>query len=187
MMAVMLRGLTLKEFLRLPEQEPALEYFNGTVTQKVAPMGEHSALQLGCALLLEHLFRPGRIARAFPELRMTHSGASLVPDVSLYRWERIPRTPTGKIANRFLIPPDVAIEIRSPGQAIREMVDKCQWFVDNGSLLALLIDPRRETIREFRPGVPPIVRRRGDSISLDEISPGAALDVSGIFAALDLD
>jgi Uma2 family endonuclease len=107
--------------------------------------------------------------------------------VTLYRWERIPRTATGKIANRFLIPPDVAIEIWSPGQTIRELADKCQWFVDNGSVLALLIDPRRETIREFRPGVPSVVRRRGDYISLDEISPGAALDVSAIFAALDLD
>jgi Uma2 family endonuclease len=186
-MAVMLQGFTLKEFLQLPEQEPPLEFFNGMVTQKVAPMGEHCALQFDCAELLNRLFRPRKIARALPELRVTHSGASLVPDVSLYRWERIPRTAAGKIASRFTLPPDVAVEIWSPGQGIRKLAERCEWFVAHGSLLALLIDYRRETIREFRPGTAPVVRRRGDQIALDEIAPGAARDVSANFAALDLD
>jgi Uma2 family endonuclease len=186
-MAVALQGLTLKEFLRLPEQEPALEYLNGVVTQKVTPMWEHAALQLECGEYLNRLFRPSKIARAFTELRSTHADASLVPDVSLHRWDRIPRNAAGKIASRFQIPPDVAIEIWSPGQSMRKLAEKCEWFINNGSLLVLLIDYRRETIREFRPGAPPVVRRRGDHIALDEIAPGAALDVDAIFAALDLD
>jgi len=48
-MAMTLAGLTLKQFLALPEQEPALEYFKGKVSQKMVPMGEHSALQVECA------------------------------------------------------------------------------------------------------------------------------------------
>jgi Uma2 family endonuclease len=186
-MAIALEGMTLKQFLALPEQKPPLEYFKGKVTQTVAPLGEHSALQVECTLYLNRLFGPARIARVFTELRATHGGASLVPDVSLYRWDRIPRTPTGRIASRFLIPPDVAIEIWSPGQSVRELAEKCEWFVANGSAVALLLDHRRETIRAYRPNAPVTIHGRGERIALDEIAPGAALEVSQIFDALNVD
>jgi Uma2 family endonuclease len=186
-MAITLRGLTLKQFLALPEQEPALEYFDGKAAQKVTPLAEHSALQFECADYLNRLFRPARIARAFPELRFTYGGSSLVPDVSLYRWDQIPRTPAGKIASRFLVPPDLAIEIWSPGQSLRELGTKCEWLVKNGSAAALLLDPRREMIRVYRPNTPVAVHGLGDCIPLDEIAAGAALDVSQIFAALNVD
>ena len=34
--------LTLEEFLRLPEEKPALELIDGAVTQKMAPAWDHS-------------------------------------------------------------------------------------------------------------------------------------------------
>jgi hypothetical protein len=39
-----LQGLSLAEFLALPEIKPALEYAEGRVTQKVASEGQHSLL-----------------------------------------------------------------------------------------------------------------------------------------------
>jgi Uma2 family endonuclease len=186
-MAMTLRGLTLKQFLALPEQEPALEYLEGTVTQKGTPLGEHSALQFECAEVLNRLFRAAGVARAFPELRITLGGASVVPDVSLYRPSRIPRTPAGKIASRFLVPPDLAVEIWSPGQSLRELADQCEWLVAQGSLVALLIDHQRQAVRVYRPHTPVIVLGPADQIPLDEIAPGAALDVGQIFAALNPD
>ena len=38
--------LTLEEFLKLPETEPASEFINGRVEQKLMPQGKHSSLQL---------------------------------------------------------------------------------------------------------------------------------------------
>ena len=57
-MVMTLQGLTLEQFLTLPEQQPALEYFQGRVTQKGAPLGEHSALQSECVEILNRLFDP---------------------------------------------------------------------------------------------------------------------------------
>lgn len=186
-MAITWQRLSLEDFLKLPEADPPLEYFQGRLRQKMVPLGEHAALQGELILLLDRLFRPGRVARAFPELRVTQNGVSLIPDVSVYRWERIPRTPKGRIASRFLTPPDLAIEIWSPGETIRELAEKCEAYVANGCLIALLIDHRRETIRVYRPHSPVAIQSGGDRISLDEIAPGAALDVDAIFAALDAD
>src|SRR5688500_3121834 len=92
-----LDGITLEEFLALPEATPALEYEEGRVTQKVAPMGVHSRLQSKLCERLNQITEPARTAIALTELRTTYPGArrSFVPDIALYLWERIPRTPDG--------------------------------------------------------------------------------------------
>ena len=186
-MAITQQGLTLEEFLRLPEEEPALEYFDGEVTQKVSPNLEHSALQSEFVLYLDRLLRPSKLARVFPELRTSYAGASPVPDISVYRWERVPRTVAGRLARDARTSPDLAIEIRSPGQTVRELAKRCEWYVAHGVPVALLVDPRRETIRVFRPGEPCSVQRAGDRIALDELAPGLELVVTDIFAALSAD
>ena len=79
------QALTLEEFLELPERKPALEFADGTVTQKVAPKGRHSTLQGRFSDWINHFAVPRRLAYAFPELRTTFGGASYVPDISVYR------------------------------------------------------------------------------------------------------
>src|SRR5262245_47915740 len=120
-MAIAQCALTLDAFLELAEAKPALEYFDGKLSQTVTRLGEHSVLQGSFVVHLEMLLRPRRLGRAFPELRTTYAGTSSVPDVVVYRQERVPRTPSGRIASRFRAPPDIAIEIRSPGQTLREL------------------------------------------------------------------
>src|SRR5216684_9084104 len=105
-MAIEQRSLTLDQFLGLPEEEPALELEpDGTVSQKVSPKGQHSTLQLALCERINEFARPRHLALAFPELRTVYAGAAYVPDVAVYRWQRIPRTSEGKVANDFREPP----------------------------------------------------------------------------------
>jgi Uma2 family endonuclease len=83
-MATVPRLLTLDEVLRLPEEEPSLEYEDGRVSQKVSPKGKHGALQFEIAGLFDLVARPGKLARVFTEVRVTFAGASRVPDI-VYR------------------------------------------------------------------------------------------------------
>jgi Uma2 family endonuclease len=176
--------LTLDEFLRLPEQEPALEYWRGRVTQKVSPQGQHGVLQLSFGSILRGWILPRKLGVVFTELRSTHSDASLVPDIDFYRRERVPRFPDGRVANVFTTPPDIAIEIRSPGQSKRQLAEKCQWFVDNGSEISLLVDPDDESVMRFRRGEAPVTLRGGDLIDLTPVLPGFELTVAALFATL---
>src|SRR5438128_379022 len=98
-MATVSKLLTLEEFLKLPEEKPALEYAEGEVTQKVSPQGHHSALQDFLCEFVNRFARPLKLARAFPELRSTFAGVSRVPDVSVYLWARLPRDSKGRVAN----------------------------------------------------------------------------------------
>src|SRR6266511_3509189 len=121
-MAVTRRRLTLDEFLELPEEEPALEYEAGKVTQKVSPKGKHGRLQAALAELINRFTGPRRLALAFTETRATFAGASRVPDLVVYRWARIPRDESGEVADDIFDPPDIAVEIASPIQRIAALL-----------------------------------------------------------------
>src|SRR5690242_11582398 len=77
--------LSLETFLQLPEQEPALEYWHGEVTQKVSPKLPHGALQYGFGEQISRALGPGRPFRVFTETRITLTGMSTVPDLVVYR------------------------------------------------------------------------------------------------------
>src|SRR5207248_1678259 len=145
-MAVTATPRTLEEFLQLVEEEPALEFADGAVSQKVSPKGKHSALQLELARRLDEAGRPNRVAHAFTELRTTFAGASRVTDVAVYRWDRIPVDASGQVADEFTEPPDIAIEIVSPEQSVNALVRRCLWYAANGDQVALLIDPTDESV-----------------------------------------
>jgi Uma2 family endonuclease len=186
-MAIEQRSMTLDEFLALPEEEPALELAaDGTVTQKVSPKGRHSSLQGGFVELIHNFARARRMARAFPELRTVFGGAAYVPDVAVYRWERIPATAEGEVPDDFTEPPDIAVEIISPGQTVTTLVRKCIWYVEHGVILALLVDPVDRSVLLFRPNALPRALRATDAIDLSEVLPGFEATVDQLFSALKL-
>ncbi|MEL6903535.1 MAG: Uma2 family endonuclease [Cyanobacteria bacterium J06606_4] len=138
--------LTLDAFLQLPETQPASEYFNYQAIQKPMPQGERSLIQVALCKAVDQVAEPQRIAKAFSELRCVFGGAAIVPDVSVFRWERIPRTPSGRVANRFEVHPDWAIEILSPDQAQTRPLEKLLHCAEHGTEIGWLIDPEAESI-----------------------------------------
>jgi Uma2 family endonuclease len=183
-MVVTERRLTLEEFLALPERKPALEFEDGVVTRKVTPKMRHSALQMDFAERINAYGRPRRLARAFPELRTTFAGASRVPDVAVFVWERIPTDAAGRLVDDVFEPPDIAIEIVSPKQGVNTLVRRCLWYVENGVRMALLVDPNDESVVVFRPNAPALALRGASVIDFGEIVPGFELAVEELFGAL---
>ena len=186
-MAIARRHLTLEEFLKQPERKPALEYLDGRVTQKVAPNVWHSMLQLWLGTWFNQYCVPRRLAMAFTELRTTFTGSSPVPDVSVVRWDRLPRDESGLPLQDFYQSPDIAIEIISPGQRLQQLRERCQWYTDHGVPLSLLIDPRRKTVLAFSPDADERLLRGGDVLDLGAVIPGLQLAVVDLFDALRFD
>jgi Uma2 family endonuclease len=183
-MAIPLRGLTLDEFLELPEAEPALEFWDGVVVQKVSPQNLHGRMQYSFAERVNRIAEPLKLAMAFTETRATFGGRSPVPDVVVYRWERIPRDARGKLLRRFIEPPDIAVEIVSPEQSIATLIEKCRRYIELGVRIALLIEPEDEWVMLFRRGAEPRRLRGADRIDLDSVLPGFELTAEELFEAL---
>ena len=183
-MAIARRRMTLEQFLALDEQEPALEYVDGVVTQKMSPKYRHGLLQLQVATLVNLFAVPRRLARATPETRTTFASASVVPDVVVFTWDRIPVDEHGEAPDDIFEPPDVAIEIASPGQSLRGLTDRCRWYARNGVRVALLVDPGRRSVQLFRADGATGPHRGAGRVELGEVIPGFSFTVDELFSAL---
>lgn len=158
--------LSLQEFLQLPETQPASEYIEEGIYQKPMPQGEHSIIQSDLISTINRIAKPQKLAYAFPELRYTFGGASVVPDIAVFEWARIPRLANGRIANRFEIPPGWTIEILSPEQSASRVIKKIIFCLNNGTKLGWFIDPEDESVTIFAPDRTPVVQS-GDDILIN--------------------
>ncbi len=145
-MTTLIHPLTVEKFLQAPETEPATEFLNGVISQKPMPQGEHSLIQGRFCAQINQATEPQKIALALPELRCTFGGSSIVPDIAVFRWDRIPRTASGRIINRFETHPDWAIEILSPDQSQTKVLGKLLHCIQHGTELGWLIDPTEDAI-----------------------------------------
>ena len=102
---------SLEEFLKLPETKPASEYINGEIIQKPMPKGKHSRLQLRLCNSINENTESQKIAYALPKLRCTFGNRSIIPDIAVFKWSRIPFDADGEIPNDFLLSPDWTTEI----------------------------------------------------------------------------
>jgi Uma2 family endonuclease len=180
------KKLTLEEFLRLPETKPASEYFEGEIYQKPMPQGEHSTLQGELVSAINQAGKAKRLVYAFPELRCTLKKRSIVPDISVFLWDRIPRTPQGRIANKFEIQPDWIIEILSPEQSTNKVMKKILFCLKQGTQLGWLIDPEDESILIFHPNQLPEVKSDTQILPVLEVLTDWTLSVNQLFQWLTL-
>lgn len=176
------RRMTLEEFLVLPEEKPALEYIDGVVRQKVAAKPVHGSLQAFLVGAIDQVARPRRLGIVLPETRFVARRWAPVPDIVFYRRERlrVRRAPPD-----FTEPPDLAIEILSPGQTLSEQMQKCLDYVARGTVIALLVHPEEEGVFAFRSEQPLRVLRGDDRINLDDVVPGFELTVRQLFEAVN--
>ncbi len=145
-MTTLTQPQSIEKFLQAPETEPATEFLNGVTRQKPMPQGEHSLIQGAFCETLNQVLKPQKIALALPELCCTFGGSSIVPDIAVFRWDRIPRTASGRIINRFETYPDWAIEILSPNQSQIKVLGKFLHCIQHGTELGWLIDPTENAI-----------------------------------------
>ncbi|BAZ40091.1 hypothetical protein NIES4101_60520 [Calothrix sp. NIES-4101] len=156
MVKVSTKLLTLNEFLKLPETKPASEYINGQIIQKPMPQGKHSKLQGKSVTVINNITEPKCIALALPELRCTFNGRSIIPDVSVFTWNRIPLDENGDIANTFTSYPDWTIEILSPDQNQTKVTNNILHCLNAGCEMAWLIDPDEKSVLAYPNSKQPI-------------------------------
>jgi Uma2 family endonuclease len=151
--------MTLQDFLQLPETEPASEYIDEQIIQKPTPKGKHSRLQLRLCDQINQQAESQKIASAFPALRCNFGTRSIVPDVAVFKWKRIPFDAAGEVPDDFFLPPDWVIEILSPEQSSNRVIGNILYCLKYGCQLGWLIDPGDRSILVFRPNQQPQLLR----------------------------
>lgn len=186
MVQIPTKPLTLDEFLKLPETKPASEFIDGQIIQKPMPQGKHSTVQLDLGAGVNLTLKPQRIARAYTELRCTFGGRSVVPDVTVFIWERIPRDENGEVANTFAIAPDWTIEILSPDQSQTKVVRNILHCLAHGTQMGWLIDPEEKLVFVyFADRTIAVFEETGDCIPVPTFAQAFVLTVGQLFSWLE--
>ncbi len=178
--------MSLTEFLKLPETEPASEYIAGEIDQKPMPQGKHSRLQKHLLQVISQVGEPQKLVCAFPELRCTFSNGSVVPDIAIFEWGRIPKDEKGQIANRFEIAPDWTIEILSPGQSASRVIKKIVFCLNHGTKLGWFLDPDDESVTIFEQNRTPVVKSGNEILTVLEVLGDWQFSVNDLFQCLYL-
>jgi Uma2 family endonuclease len=179
-------GLTLEEFLRQPEidEHPCLEYIDGRIEAKVAAQLRHCVLQMRLCERLNHFAEPTRLGMAFPELRCTFAGRSIVPDVVFLLEEHIELDDRGEYVGETRRPPDIQVEIISPDQSVPKARAKLRHATAHGCPLGWLFHPDKKWIEVYRPGQAHARLPDDGAIDGAPVLPGSRLPVAEVFGWL---
>ena len=185
MVQTSIKPLSLEEFLKLPETKPASEFIDGQIIQKPMPQGKHSTVQSDLTSAINIILKPQHIARAYSELRCTFGGRSVVPDITIFTWERIPRDRDGKVANTFSISPDWTIEILSPDQSQTKVVRNILHCIKYGTQMGWLLDPAEELVFVyFADRTLAVFEEKSDRLPIPDFAESFSLTVGQLFSWL---
>ena len=99
------------------------------------------------------------------------------PDVAFVRSERVVEVEQGF----FPGPPDLAVEIVSPGESKVAVMEKVEMWLDRGTRRVWVGWPRTRTVTQHDPGEPVRVFHEGDRLEGGDVLPGFSCEVSEIF------
>jgi len=157
-------SLTLEEFLKLPETKPASIYIDGEIIQKPMPKARHSRLQAKLINGINEVTEKRQIAYAFPELRCTFGGRSIVPDVAVIRWQQIQFDGDGEPVDDIVIAPNWTIEILSPEQSSNRVTSNILHCLKYDCELGWLLDPDDRSVIVFQPHQQPVFCHQNDKL-----------------------
>lgn len=169
--------------LRSIDEKPYIEILDGLRVPKTSRERVHGRLQWRLAAHLQEL--AGDRGDVGTEWRCWLTGGekatTLVPDVAFVSNVRLAALePAAREEPPFA--PDVAIEIRSPGDRKTRVEWKMRAYLAHGSLVAIDVLPDTREIRVFTlDGVR--VYREGERFASREL-PWLAFDVSAVFAPI---
>ena len=106
-----------------------------------------------------------------------------IPDISWISREReAAALRDGKVVRGYLpAAPEFVIEVRSPGDDLRELQEKMVGWTTHGVLLALLVDPRNRNVHLYRNGEEAGLLREPETVTCEPEMPGLTLDFTSIW------
>lgn len=177
------RLVSAEEFERMPE-EPGVrrELLKGRVVRMSPPGSRHGGLATRIAILLDQHSRAHGLGAV-----MTPAGFKLAanpdtvrePDVAFVRQSRIPHS--GLPDGFWPGPPDLAVEIMSPGDRKPEIQEKVDDYLALGVRMVWVVDPKRETVTVYEPDRPAITLRGEDALEGGDVVPGFTCQTARVF------
>src|SRR5262245_28291487 len=174
--------VTAEEFARIPDDDYHYELVMGRVVRVSPPGGRHGALITRIAALLHQHVESQRVGAV-----LVTAGFKIAadpdtvrePDIAFVRAERIPSS--GIPDGYWPGPPDLAIEIRSPGDRLTSIRAKVADYLARGVRLVWVVDPAAKAVAVHRAHSPATILSVDDEIDGAEVIRGFSCRVARFF------
>jgi Uma2 family endonuclease len=160
-------------------EKPSLEFVNGEVFQKPMTKKDYQDVSKRIVALMYELERRKLGYFAWETTTNLSEGVDRryrVPDIAFWASGRAVAQP-----DNVYLPPTLAVEIRSEGQSMASLQEKCREYRSRGVDVCWLIDPTRRTVEVFEDGREG-VELAADGVLASEKIPGFSLPIVELWA-----
>jgi Uma2 family endonuclease len=175
--------MTVDELSSLAEDEYRHELQAGALIAEPPPGFEHGCVVARIGVLLDGCVRSQRsgivTAGDSGYLLARNPDTVRAPDLSFVCRERLAQL--GIPSGVFPGAPDLAIEVRSPGNTDAELSAKVEDYLAAGTRLVWIVDPRARRVIVHRPLEPPVVLHEHDALDGGDVVPGFRVRVDELF------
>ena len=178
------RLLTADDLLRLSGEGVRGELIRGVLCE--APPGgrEHGEIivalgaEIGKFVMARRL---GRLAGGVGIWLERDPDTVREPDIAFFSTERAP--PGERVTGYAETPPDLVVEVASPGDRRTAVDDKARMWLACGVRLVWVVHPDTRTVDVHRAGGPAVTLAGDDALDGGDVLPGFACGLGAIFGA----
>ncbi|MCY3021695.1 MAG: Uma2 family endonuclease [Planctomycetota bacterium] len=180
------RLVTGAELLAHPEWGRC-ELVRGKVVPLSPPKPPHGILTAALAIAIGTFVKQrklGKVLAGDPGLYTTRDPDSVRgPDVCFISNERLQEARKAK--GYWEVPPELCVEVVSPGDEWSEVMAKVEEYLAAGVTLVWVVDPQRRKAHVFRSDRPAKALAAANALDGEDVLPGFAVPLAELFAELD--
>lgn len=182
-MATLAKPVTTNEFdnfVSLPENlERRFELIDGTIVEKPMPTQFHArvtAIFVGEIYIFLKVHPIGHVETEARYRPIGDKKNDRLPDVSFSSSDK-PAVSKGAAPGM----PDLAIEVMSPDDKLRDLRAKAEFYIANGVRLVWLVLPEQKIVEVYRPNEDVLLLTVENTLDGYEVLPGFSLPIAEIF------
>ncbi len=168
-------SMTLAEFLE--NDIDGYEYVKGELVPMSPATRAHSKISVNLIRHLDQWVRENQLGEVHIEATFQVGERALKPDVAFVSTSRL----DGDENTGFPIPPDLAIEVISPTDAQSRVVDKAFAYLNAGTRLVWVLEPRSQTVTIYRSERDIALLTSENTLTGEDVVPGFVCPVSQLF------
>jgi Uma2 family endonuclease len=178
-----IRVVTADDLMRMPDDGYSYELVQGRLIKMPKPGALHGIIGTRLFSALIRLVEAHDLGAVFPQdtgFKLTSNPDTVrAPDLAFVTRERV--ASVGFPEGFWPGAPDLAVEVRSPHDSLRELSKKADEYLSHGSRLVWVIDPRRQEVTVFRAAHEPVTLAHTDVLSGADVVPGFEMPVVRLF------
>lgn len=175
--------ITAEQFAEMPAADDGAQYelIRGALVEMTPASPRHGEVCNAIGTLIYVFVKQGglgRVAVNDPGI-ITERDPDTVrgPDVAFWSRERLAELP-----NKFTsVPPDLAVEVVSPSDTHRRVLEKVLHFLDHGVRLVWVVDPEERIATVYRSRQEVRILGETEELGGEDVLPGFSCRVSELF------